>query len=156
MGGFTSITLKDKSIENIRKQNAKLKAIGVTKMSFYSDDDIEKEWEAFKKFEGVFPEHSFPRDKIKTFNDFKRYWSTEALGEVFCPHTGSLTFDCYFGRTSKRQMNLLRKYLMGYDNDSFICNIHLIERVKGSFSTFVERGGFTKLEVRILEELKLL
>ena len=151
MGGFTEIFLRDKSIENIRKQNARLKAIGVTKMRFYSDDDIQKEWEAFQNYEGVFPEHSFPRAKIKTFEDFKRYWSPQALGEVFCPQTGSLTFDCYFGRTSKRQMNLLRKYLMGYD-ESLRCNINLIEKVKGSFSTFVERGKFTKLEIQLLKE----
>ena len=155
MGGFTEIYLRDKSIENIRKQNEKLKAIGVTKMSFYSEDDIQKEWEAFQKNDGVFPEHLFPRDKIKTFQDFKRYWSPEALGACFVPYSGSLVFDCYFGRTSKRQMNLLRKYLMGYD-ENLKCNIHLIEKVSGSFSTFVERGKFTKLETQILKENNLL
>lgn len=154
MGGFTEIFLRDKSIENIRKQNAKLKAIGVTKMSFYSDDDIQKEWDAFQNYEGAFPEHLFPRAEIKTFEDFKRYWSPKALGEVYCPQTGSLTFDCYFGRTSKRQMNLLRKYLMGYD-EGLRCNINLIEKVEGSFSTFVERGKFTKLETQLLKENSL-
>ena len=150
MGGFTQIYLRDKSIENIRKQNAKLKEMGIVKMNFYSDDDINIEWEAYKNRNGAFPEHQFPIG-IKTFEDFKQYWSPEALGEVFCPQTGSLTFDCYFGRTSKRQMNLLRKYLMGYD-ENLRCNINLIEKVSGSFSTFVERGGFTKLEIQMLKE----
>ena len=150
MGGFTQIYLRDKSIENIRKQNAKLKEMGIVKMNFYSDDDINIEWEAYKNRNGAFPEHLFPIG-IKTFEEFKVYWSPEALGEVFCPQTGSLTFDSYFGRTSKRQMNLLRKYLMGYD-ENLRCNINLIEKVSGSFSTFVERGGFTKLEIQMLKE----
>lgn len=150
MGGFTEIFLRDKSIENIREQNKKLKAIGVTKMSFYSDDDIKLEWEAFKNGEGVFSENFFPRDKIKTYSDFKKYWSPKALGSCFCPHTGSLNFDCYFGRTSKRQMKLLRKFLMDIDTTKEI------EKVSGSFSTFVERGGFTRLECQILKERNLL
>ena len=156
MGGFTEIFLRDKSIENIRKQNARLKAIGVSKMYFYSDDNIQKEWEAFKKNEGVFPEHLFPREKIKTFDDFKRYWSPKALGSCFVPYNGSLTFDCYFGRTSKRQMKLLRKYLMDYDFETSRFNIDLIENVSGSFSTFVERGGFTKLDQQMLKDRKLI
>ena len=69
MGGFTEIFLRDKSIENIREQNNKLKAIGVTKMNFYSDDDIKLEWKAFKNGEGEFSEKFFPRDKIKTYSD---------------------------------------------------------------------------------------
>lgn len=154
MGGFTEIFLRDTSIENIRKQNAKLKALGVIDIHFYSEDDILIEWNAYKNGEGAFPEHSFPRG-IKTFEEFKKYWSPEALGVVFCPRTGSLTFDCYFGRTSKRQMNLLRKYLMGYD-ENLHCNINLIAKVRGSFSTFVERGRFTKLETQILKEQNLL
>lgn len=154
MGGFTKIFLRDKSIENIRKQNAKLKDLGVTKMHFYSDDDVQFEWQAYQTGEGEFPEHSFPRD-IKTFEEFKKYWSPQALGEVFCPHTGSLTFDCYFGRTSKRQMKLLRKYLMDID-ENLRFNIDLIEKVGGSFSTFVERGGFSRLDIKMLEERKFL
>ena len=154
MGGFTEIFLRDKSIENIRKQNAELKKLGVTKMSFYSDDNIMVEWNAYQNGEGVFPEHSFPRG-IKTFEEFKRYWSPEALGEVFCPQTGSLTFDCYFGRTSKRQMKLLRKYLTNFD-ENLNWNLNKIEKVKGSFSTFVERGGFTRLEIEALKEKNLI
>jgi hypothetical protein len=156
MGGFTEIYLRDKSIDNIREQNKKLKAIGVTKMNFYSDDDVRFEWEAFKNSKGVFPEHLFPKDKIKTYSDFKRFWSPKALGSCFCPNTGSLIFDCYFGRTSKRQMKLLRKYLMDYDFKISKFNIDLIEKTSGSFSTFVERGGFTKLDQEMLKDRKLI
>jgi hypothetical protein len=148
MGGFTEIFLKNKSLENIREQNTKLKEFGIKQIHFYSIDDIHIEYEVFKKNEGVFPEHFFPREKINSFNDFTKYWSTEALGACFVPHNGSLTFDCYFGRTSYRQMNLLRKYLMK--------NINEIDKVSGSFSTFVERGSFTKKEINQLKELKFI
>jgi len=145
MGGFTSIYLKDTSINNIRKQNEKLREYGVAKKyHFYSDDDIRFEYEAFKNGEGIFPADQFPRDLINTFKDFKKYWSPKALGRIFCPDTGSLNFDCYFGRTSKRAMRNMGKYVYDHAED--------IKKVSGSFTTFIERG-MTKREREYIEIL---
>jgi len=84
MGGFTTIRLKDNSQANIDLHNQKLREFNLAKKySFYSIEDIEFEYEAFVKGNGVFPDHLFPKDKINSFNDFKKYWSTEALGESF-------------------------------------------------------------------------
>ena len=148
MGGFTKIRLKDTSQENIDKHNARLELNGVKDMyRFYSDRDIRFEYEAFKMNDGVFPEHKFPKDKIKSFEDFKKYWSPEALGEVFVPRVGTLTFDCYFGRTSQRAMRNIGRYLG--------MNAKHIKEVGGSFETFCERG-MVKLEREIMKENGLL
>lgn len=137
MGGFTKIRLSDISQENIDKHNQMLKDLKAPKWCrFYSEKDVKFEYEGFVNGEGEFPEHLFPRDKINSYEDFKRYWSPEALGEVFVPKFGTLTFDCYFGRTSKRAMNIIGKYLVENCMD--------VEEVGGSYSTFVERSGLSK------------
>lgn len=144
MGGFTQVFLKETNQANIDKHNAKLEVYGVPKKyRFYSEFDVRLEYEFFKVGEGEFPEDLFPRDEIKSFVDFKRYWSPSALGEVFVPHFGTLQFDCYFGRTSKRAMRAIGKYIADNHSD--------IDRVSGSFSTFMERG-MTKLEREIINE----
>lgn len=153
MGGFTKIVLKDKSIENIRKHNELLAKAKVRKeIRFYSEDDVKLEYEAFLKGEGAFPEHSFPKDKIKSYKDFTNYWSTEALGEVFVPKFGSLTFDCYFGRTSNNAMKCLKNYIIDtlllreYSMDS------PFEYADGSWTTFLERCSASKLNLELINE----
>ena len=147
MAGFTAIYLKDCSQKNIDEQNKKLAAYKVAKQyRFYSLENVRKEYEYFLKGDGYFPEDQFPRNKIKSFEDFRKYWSTESLGEVFVPKFGSLTFDCYFGRTSKRAMHNIANYL--------IDNISLIKGTNGLFSTFVERCGkykYVKKELLTLD-----
>lgn len=144
MGGFTTVLLRDTSHQNIAKHNALLRLYKVPKKySFYSEDDVIFEYEAFKRGDGVFPASQFPKDKIHSLNDFKRYWSTEALGEVFVPRFGTLTFDCYFGRTSKRAMRNIGKYLADHCRE--------IKATGGSFETFMQRG-MTKLERQIIAE----
>ena len=148
MGGFTAIRLHNCSEENIKKQNEQLKECKVAKRyRFYSENDVKKEYEYYKKGDGNYPEHLFPKDKIRSYNDFKKYWSAEALGEVFVPKFGTLTFDCYFGRTSKRAMHNMAKYLL--------TNLSQIKSVSGSFSTFVERSGYcekTQKELLVLDK----
>jgi len=145
MGGFTKIQLKDVSQENIDLQNSKLDIIGLRKkIRFYSKKDIALEYEYFKKDDGVFNENFFPRNLIHSLSDFKRYWSTEALGEVFVPPIGSLTFDCYFGRTSKRAMHHIGLYLVDNHKE--------IKSASGSYSVFIERAGLNELELLILEK----
>lgn len=144
MGGFTQIVLKDKSRANIDSHNAKLEIAGVPKKyRFYSEGDVIFEYESFKAGQGHFPEHMFPKDKINSLEDFKKYWSSEAVGEVFVPPYGALQFDCYFGRTSKKAMRAIGKYVTE--------NHDAIEKVSGSFSTFMERG-MTKLEQEIIKD----
>jgi len=146
MGGFTEIKLKNNSNENIAKQNAKLDAIGLRKaIRFYSIADVELEYHYFKKNEGHFPDDQFPRHKIKSFNDFRKYWSTETLGVVFCPEFGTLTFDCYFGRTSKRAMRMIGRYLLS--------NYDQIGDTSGSYSTFIERAELSKKNFKLLSQL---
>ena len=145
MGGFTVVYLKDRSEENIRKHNESLKKYGVARRyRFYSLDDVKFEYESFTKGLGVFPEHIFPKDKIKSFDDFCKYWNPKTVGEVFVPYTGSLSFDCYFGRTSKRAMRGIGKYIADNWKD--------ILAVSGSFDTFMNRG-MTRLERRMFNEL---
>lgn len=149
MGGFTQVFLKDKTKNNIDKHNALLRLYKVPKQyRFYSESDVIFEYEAFKMGLGAFPERQFPKDKINSLEDFKQYWSSEALGEVFVPPYGTLQFDCYFGRTSKSAMRKIGKYLVD--------NAKHIEKTEGSFSTFVERSGISKLGMKILEERNLL
>lgn len=148
MGGFTQVFLRDKSRTNIDRHNALLKLYKIPeKYRYYSEADVIFEYEAFKMGLGAFSERQFPKDKIKSLNDFKQYWSPSALGETFCPHFGTLQFDCYFGRTSKHAMRNIGKYLADHYRD--------IEKTSGSFDTFAERG-MTKLEQQILKENNLL
>ena len=145
MGGFTQVKLKDTSEENIEKQNEILKAYKVPKWyRFYNlRKEQEIEYEYFKKEEGVFPDHLFPKDKILSLEDFRKYWHPKALGEVFVPYSGTLQFDCYFGRTSKRAMHNMGRYIAD--------NIEQFAEFDGSFSTFMERG-MTKVQRKIVEE----
>jgi len=138
MGGFTVIYLKDRSEENIRKHNKLLKQYKVAKkIHFYSMENVQFEYDSFMKGLGVFPDQLFPKDKINTLEDFCKYWSPVAVGEVFVPYNGSMTFDCYYGRTSKRAMRNIGKYI--YDNYKDILAVY------GSFNTFMEYG-MTKSE----------
>jgi hypothetical protein len=144
MGGFTNFKLKDVSEMNIMKHNAKLRVFKVPeKYRFYSVSDVLLQYEYFKIGDGAWPEAQFPKDKINSFEDFKKYWNPKALGVVFVPHFGQLTFDCYFGRTSKRAMRGIAKYLAENHRD--------IESAGGSYETFFERG-MTKLERQIMKE----
>jgi len=152
MGGFTQVYLKDTSRSNIDKHNALLRLYNVPKeYHYHSESDDIFEYESFKKFIGTqrekyFSEEFFPKDKINSFEDFKKYWSPKALGEVFVPYEGTLQFDCYFGRTSKRAMRNIGRYLAD--------NVRDIEKTRGSFSTFMERG-MTKLEQQLMKEYNL-
>lgn len=134
MGGFTQIKLKDCSLENIEQQNRVLEAYKVPKK--YRFSNLEKEQQEqygwFLKKMGDFPAHLFPRDQIHTLQDFKRFWSPSALGEIFVPYSGTLQFDCYFGRTSKNAMRRIGKYVAA--------NLDQFKEFDGSFSTFMERG----------------
>ena len=144
MGGFTSIKLKNASQSNCNKHNEILKQYGVPKKyRFYSPADVYQEYGYYLKGEGTYPEHLFPPDKINSFNDFTKYWSTAALGVVFVPEFGMLTFDCYFGRTSKKAMRAIGRYVADHWRD--------IAKTEGSFSTFMERG-MTKLEREVINE----
>jgi len=132
MGGWTAIRLKDTSEFNIAVHNAKLETLKVDKRyHFYSERDVILQYEYFKLGQGVFPEHLFPKHKIKSYEDFKKYWSSDALGEVFVPNFGSLTLDVYFGRTPKKTMRKIGKY--------FMQNIDAIKAVDGSSWAFFER-----------------
>ena len=136
MGGFTAIYLKDISQENVDQQNQKLAELGAPKRCrFYSEKDIEWEYEGYCKGLGTFKECFFPPDQINSLEDFKKFWSPAALGEVFIPYTGSLTFDSYFGRTSKRRMHAIARWVLLYGEDQ-------IKETSGSYSTFVERSGY--------------
>jgi hypothetical protein len=143
MGGFTEIRLRDTSENNIIIQNRRLEKLGVAKRyRFYSEANAHSEYyEYYLVGKGNFPEHLFPKNKISSYEDFRRYWSPEALGSCFVPHVGTLTFDCYFGRTSKRAMRAIGKYVARYSSE--------IKSVDGSFSTFMERG-MTKVEREII------
>ena len=148
MGGFTQIKLKDTSLENIERQNAILQIYGVPKKYRFSSLEKEQiiEYEYFVRGLGEFSENLFPKDKIKSLEDFKMYWNPRALGEVFVTHSGTLNFDCYFGRTSKSAMKKLGNYIAD--------NYRELKEVHGSFSTFMERG-MTKLQRQILQESEL-
>jgi hypothetical protein len=144
MGGYTTIKLKDCSQQNINKHNKILKEFGVSKnYRYYSEADVHKEYGYYLTDDGVYPEHHFPKDKIHSYGDFTKYWNSKALGIIFVPEFGMLTFDCYFGRTSKKAMRAIGKYITEYYKD--------IDSVDGSFSTFMERG-MTKLERTVLIE----
>lgn len=130
MGGLTKIHLKDPSKENIKFVNDILTGMKLAKsFRFYSEADVEFEYKCFVDGKGTFPDHQFPKNQIKSYDDFKNYWSTEALGEAFVPKFGCLTFDCYFGRTSQTAMNIIANFLYSYR--------YLIGEVSGSYLTFV-------------------
>ena len=153
MGGFTKLMLKDTSTENIRKHNELLAKAKVRKeIRFYSEDDVKLEYEYFKKGDGNFPEHQFPKDKINSYEDFTKYWSTEALGEVFVPKFGTLTFDCYFGRTSNNAMKCLKDYIVNVLISSEYFLDSPFAYAGGSWSTFLERCSASKLDLKIIEE----
>ncbi len=138
MGGYTTIRLKDNSQANIDLHNQKLLEFKLhKKYHFYSIKDIKFEYECFIKGDGVFPEHQFPKDKINSFKDFRKYWSTKAIGETFCPPFGVLRCDVYYSRMSERNKRALGRY--------FMANIGAIKKVDGSSTTFFERC-FTKRE----------
>lgn len=143
MGGYTEIKLKDCSAKNINKHNKALRAMRVAKKyRFYSQKDTKLEYKAFVAGLGAFPENQFPREKINSYKDFRKYWSHDALGS-FCPTFGILSLDCYFGRTSKRALRQLGKYVASIIDE--------IKTVDGSFITFMERG-MTKKENKLFEQ----
>jgi hypothetical protein len=145
MGGFTSIKLKDCSRGNIVRQNTILDIYKVPKKYRFSCLENEQaiEYEYFKRGMGSFPERQFPKNKINSLEDFKKFWTPEALGEVFVPPSGTLQFDCYFGRTSKKAMRKMGRYIAE--------NIREFKEFEGSFSTFMERG-MTAIERKIVDE----
>jgi len=152
MGGMVKLYLKDTSIENIKKHNDLLRKCKVKKsINFYSEEEVLFEYQSFMKGVGHFPEHLFPSDKIKTFEDFKRYWNTESLGEVFCPKFGSLLFDCYFGRTSDNAMKCIKNYIVQAIIDNFPYGSPFKE-AGGSWDTFLERCSASKLKLELINE----
>ena len=134
MGGFTQIILKNCSSENVAKQNELLKKYRIPKQYRFQDlaKDQEEEYKWFVRGKGEFPDHLFPKEKIKSLEDFRKFWSPDALGEVFVPSQGRLNFDCYFGRTPDKVMKALGKFITD--------NIKEIECTEGSFTTFMERS----------------
>lgn len=131
MGGFTKIQLRDTSEENIKKCNQELEDFGLRKdIRFNSEEEVKFEYDGFVNGEGVFPEDQFPRDEIRTYEDFRRRW----LAHPFVRPIGALTFDCYFGRTSKTAMHALARWLL--------LSLDEVKEVSGSYSTFVERCGY--------------
>jgi len=148
MGGHTTVRLKDRSVANVALQNLLLDDYGVPKKyRFYSDLDIRAEYNAYKKGLGEFPEFQFPKDKIKTYRDFKKYW--KALGDFWSPPFGTLTFDCYYSRMSTNAFKNLGKYLATYVDE--------IESTSGSFSTFIEDGrGVLKRDRKILKNVNII
>lgn len=153
MGGFTQLKLKDTSEENIAKHNQMLADAGVIKKyRFYSENDVKEEYEYFVRGEGAFSERQFPKDKIKNYRDFKKYWNTRALGEIFCPPFGTLQFDCYYGRTSKRAMRNMKNYII----NALLLPENFMDspfsHAEGSWSTFLERCGASKLNLELINE----
>jgi len=147
MGGFTQIKLKNCSNENIEKQNKILASLKVPKIYRFAilEKQQESEYKYFLKNDGNFPEHLFPRDKIHSLEDFKKYWSPSALGECFVSPTGTLQFDCYFGRTSNSAMKKIGKYIAE--------NVEQFKEFHGSFSTFMGRG-MTEAQRKVVNESK--
>ena len=68
------------------------------------------------------------------------------VNRCFVPKFGTLSFDCYFGRTSDRAMRNIGRYIG--------MNAKHIKSTGGSFSTFMERG-MTKFERELMEEYHL-
>ena len=133
MGGMTVVRLRNTSTDNIWSQNLILRYDYKIppEIEFYSPQHVLFEYQGFENGTGHFPEHQFPPDEINSFNDFERFWSTDALGEVFVPHFGTLKFDCYFGRTPVAVMNRIARYI--FDNEN------KIRCIEGSSSAFLEK-----------------
>jgi len=152
MGGFTEIFLRDKSKENIAKHNQMLVDAKVKKsFRFYSMEDVELEYEAYKKGDGEFPGHLFPPFRIHSLTDFMKYWNPQALGSCFVPHIGSLTFDCYFGRTSDNAMKCIKNYIITALLEAPFGE-PVFEKVGGSWSTYLERCSASKLDLELINE----
>lgn len=151
MGGFTTIYLKDNGQENIDLQNKRLDDLGLKQnIRFYSQNDTLLEYEFWRdnpEKHSTNYQPSFPHNKIKTYEDFKRIWSAEYYGEVFIPYIGSLSIDCYFSRSSKRTMSILARYIYLYASE--------LKGYSGSFDTFLERGASGKRSKSIYEYFKL-
>ena len=147
MAGFTQIILKDKSEQHIIDCNCVLNREGVAKAyHFYTMNDARVEYGHFKIGNGVYPEHLFPREKIKSFPEFLNYWNPKSCGHFINPF-GALSFDCYFARNPFIQMKGISDFLVD--------NYSLIEQAKGSFETFVERCGKSKeIQKFLLEKIK--
>ncbi len=132
MGGWTEIRLRDKSERNIERLNALLDRAKIAKkFRFYSIKDVEFEYSSFVAGKGVFPEDMFPRHLINSFKDFREYWNPKKQ-PLWCRPFGSLTLDCYYGRTSERAMFGIGKFI--------IDNLDEIEEASGEFGTYIERG----------------
>lgn len=147
MGGFTQIILKDKSEQHVIDCNCLLSREKVDKKyHFYTINDTKIEYGHFKIGNGVYDEHLFPRNKIKSYEDFLSYWNPQICGHFVNPF-GTLSFDCYFSRTPAIQMKRIANFLVD--------NYTLIEQAEGSFETFVERCGKSKrVQKLLLEKIK--
>jgi len=153
MGGFTQLKLKDNSEENIAKHNKMLDDAKVKKsFRFYSKNNVKEEYKAFVEGRGAFPENQFPKDKIKSYSDFKKYWNPKALGEVFCPEFGTLQFDCYFGRTSQNAMKNLKNYIINALLLPEYSGKTPFDWASGSWTTFLERCSASKLNLELINE----
>lgn len=145
MGGFTKLQLKNTSIECIEEHNALLRKHKVKKsFKFYSQKDVELEYQYFLNGEGNFPEDMFPKDKINSYEDFKLYWNPN---KWFCPNFGSLKFDCYFNRTTKNEMNCIKNYII----DVLIFSECPFEYVSGEFEYFLERCDVSKIQLELIK-----
>jgi len=156
MGGFTTVYLKDTS--DIQKHNKLLADYGVRKsIRFWSQDNLREEFKFWMQCQSkgrkeqlkYYPEWIVNKYGflVITFDDFIKYiFSPDVMGETFVPKVGSLGFDCYFGRTSKRAMRNLGRYIVDNYRD--------IKKVRGSFETFMERG-MTPLERQIIVDSHL-
>lgn len=132
MGGHTTIKLKTTTASNIAKCNEGLRKAGVAKKyGFYSEEDRVKDWEDFRDYPHLYSEF-FRSLPIRSYEDFKRHWTAEVIGEAFAPSIGTLVIDCYFGRASQRAMTNLVKWV--------VTNADKIKSVSGSFGTLVEKS----------------
>lgn len=135
MGGFTKIKLEDTTDVAIRHKNNELETLGIPKKyRFYSEFDVRLEYEYYKLGVGNYPDFIF--EGVKDYQAFKRKWLAWTHYEI-----GALHFDCYFGRTGKRAMRQIGKFV--FRNQKSIASI------SGSFDTFIERG-MTKKEIKNL------
>lgn len=142
MGGFTVIHLRDKAQENIDMHNNLLRIAGAAnKYRFYSLIDCMYEYEWFVDGRGTFPEKEFPRHLIHDFSDFLEYWNHKKHWLV--PEIGTLEFDCYFGRTGQQSLRAIGRYAAFNWKD--------IEKIKGSYLTFIEKAMTSKERQLILK-----
>jgi len=147
MGGMTTLYLADRSAKNIAYHNQKLKEFGVAKCyRFYSEADIKIAYNEFISGKGVFREHLFPKAEINSYKDFKKFWSPVAVGEVFVPYIGSVTFDCYFDRMPKRAMYNMSCYIREHR--------HELLGYQGALSTLFEKAFSDKQMLKVKYFLK--